>query len=147
MVGFKMNFDSSMISNIGWGALWKLFPLLLCSLSLIARFMGPTWGPSGADRIQVGPVLAPWTLLSEMICANDWMHYGLKVVSCFLALFPFRTPQYHHHISLSSLCWIIWKHWIHNIFVWYILSSVYLRLCSSSQWSFMQPAMGLSRWI
>ena len=31
---------------------------------LIARFMGPTWGPSGADRTQVGPMLAPWRLLS-----------------------------------------------------------------------------------
>ena len=31
---------------------------------LIARFMGPTWGPPGADRTQVGPMLAPWTLLS-----------------------------------------------------------------------------------
>ena len=31
---------------------------------LIARFMGPTWGPSGADRTQVGNMLAPWTLLS-----------------------------------------------------------------------------------
>ena len=30
----------------------------------IARFVGPTWGPSGADRTQVGPMLAPWTLLS-----------------------------------------------------------------------------------
>ena len=29
--------------------------------------MGPTWGPSGADRTQVGPVLAPWTLLSGHI--------------------------------------------------------------------------------
>ena len=29
-----------------------------------ARFMGPAWGPSGADRTQVGPRLAPWTLLS-----------------------------------------------------------------------------------
>ena len=28
-------------------------------LSLIARFMGQTWGPSGADRTQVGPMLAP----------------------------------------------------------------------------------------
>ena len=35
-------------------------------LSLIARFMGPTWGPSGADRIQVGPMLAPWPLLSGL---------------------------------------------------------------------------------
>ena len=32
--------------------------------NLIARFMGPTWGPSRADRTQVGPMLAPWTLLS-----------------------------------------------------------------------------------
>ena len=31
---------------------------------LIARFIGPTWGPSGADRAQLGPMLAPWTLLS-----------------------------------------------------------------------------------
>ena len=31
---------------------------------LIARFMGPTWGPSGADRTHVGPMLAPLTLLS-----------------------------------------------------------------------------------
>ena len=30
----------------------------------IARFMGPTWGPLGADQTQVGPTLAPWTLLS-----------------------------------------------------------------------------------
>ena len=32
--------------------------------TLIARFMGPTCGPSGADRTQVGHMLAPWTLLS-----------------------------------------------------------------------------------
>ena len=35
--------------------------------SLIARFMGPTWGPSGADRTQVGPMLAPWILLSGIL--------------------------------------------------------------------------------
>ena len=35
---------------------------------LIARwFMGTTWGPSGADRTQVGPMLAPWTLLSRWL--------------------------------------------------------------------------------
>ena len=36
-------------------------------MPLIARFMGPTWGPSGADRTQVGPMLAPWTLLSGAV--------------------------------------------------------------------------------
>ena len=30
----------------------------------ITRFMGPTWGPPGNDRTQVGPMLAPWALLS-----------------------------------------------------------------------------------
>ena len=50
--------------------------------TLITRFMGPTWGPSGADRTQVGPMLAPWTLLSGCVhlrqrdvithsCANE----------------------------------------------------------------------------
>ena len=32
--------------------------------TLIARFMGPTRGPPGDDRTQVGPMLAPWNLLS-----------------------------------------------------------------------------------
>ena len=35
--------------------------------TLIARFIWPTWGPSGADRTQVGPMLAPWTLPSEYL--------------------------------------------------------------------------------
>ena len=38
--------------------------------SLIARFMGQTRGPSGADRTQVGPMLAPWTLLSGFGSGN-----------------------------------------------------------------------------
>ena len=52
--------------------------------SLKARFMGPTWGPSGADRTQVGLVLAPWTLLSGMLneiliicCAYILSHYNV----------------------------------------------------------------------
>ena len=32
--------------------------------TLTAKLMGPAWGPSGADRTQVGLMLAPWTLLS-----------------------------------------------------------------------------------
>ena len=30
-------------------------------------FMGPTWGPPGADRTQGGPMWAPWTLLSGYV--------------------------------------------------------------------------------
>ena len=35
-----------------------------CMLSLLVRFMGPTWGPPGPCRPQMGPMLAPWTFLS-----------------------------------------------------------------------------------
>ena len=48
------------------------FKNVIVESALIARFMGPTWGPSGADRTQVGPMLAPWTLLSGLL--------GLKIV-------------------------------------------------------------------
>ena len=37
--------------------------------------MGPTWGPSGADRTQVGPMLAPWTLQCGI--ANTCMCVGI----------------------------------------------------------------------
>ena len=30
------------------------------------KFMGPTWGPSGSCQTQMGPMLAPWTLLSGL---------------------------------------------------------------------------------
>ena len=50
------------------------------SLSLISKFMGPTWGPPGADRTRVGPMLAPWTLLSGMIQRDldtlSWILFG-----------------------------------------------------------------------
>ena len=53
--------------------------ILTTKSTLIARFMGPTWGPSGADRTQVGPMLVPWTLLSG------------KLTYCNVRC------EYHHH--------------------------------------------------
>ena len=35
--------------------------------SQIAKFMGPTWGPPGSCRPQMGPMMAPWTLLSGRV--------------------------------------------------------------------------------
>ena len=42
----------------------SLLPTQIRLTTLIARFMGPTRGLSGASRTQVGHMLAPWTLLS-----------------------------------------------------------------------------------
>ena len=40
--------------------------------TLIARLIGSTWGPSGADRTQVGPMLASWSLLSGLSWRQKW---------------------------------------------------------------------------
>ena len=66
--------------------------------SLIARFMGPTWGPFGADRTQVGPMLTPWTLLSgicftaEMIWLMNvqWWFYHMKGHEAYI--WCFKSP-------------------------------------------------------
>ena len=52
---------------------------MLSRTSLIAKFMGPTWGPSGADRTQADPMLAPWTLLSGYsICLKRCLYFHVK---------------------------------------------------------------------
>ena len=47
-------------------------------VSPISRFLGPTWGPPGDDRTQVGPVLAPWTLLSGVSFIPSTLYISLS---------------------------------------------------------------------
>ena len=63
---------------------------------LIAIFMGPIWSPPGADRTQVGPVLAPWTLLSGCWC----YHNGYRNTYCYCQRY-FYYP-YLRNIELYS---------------------------------------------
>ena len=64
-------------NNILFGFIWTIliWCMHLCVTMLafqtlgtfatqITKFMAPTWGPRGSCRPQMGPVLAPWTLLS-----------------------------------------------------------------------------------
>ena len=51
-----------------------------CLTTVLARFIGPTWGPIGADRTQVGPVLAPGTLLSGATSRND-NYFSIVVIT------------------------------------------------------------------
>ena len=49
--------------EIQWNV-WSFLAFWQWSYTQIAKFMGPTWAPSGSCRPQMGPMLAPWTLLS-----------------------------------------------------------------------------------
>ena len=41
-----------------------------------SKVHGANMGPSGADRIQVGPMLAPWTSLSGYVTGQVEWKYG-----------------------------------------------------------------------
>ena len=49
-ISVSYSVDSNSIGGLTW--------------TQIARFMGSTWGPPGSCRPQMGPMSAPWTLLS-----------------------------------------------------------------------------------
>ena len=56
-----------MAQQMEW--IYELYLVVLgCGLVfLIARFMEPKWGPPGSCRPQMGPILAPWTLLLGLV--------------------------------------------------------------------------------
>ena len=69
----------------------------------IAKFIGPTWSPSGVDRTQVGPMLTSWTLLSGYIYISvmglDWTY----VESAWITFYPFRSSNFTHEITISNI--------------------------------------------
>ena len=69
---------------------------------LIARFMGPTWGPSGAVRTQVGPMLAPWTMLSGIPQSplRQWCGWNSTQHQTW------RRALREEFVHASILCWI-----------------------------------------
>ena len=84
--------------------------------SQIAGFMGPTWGPSGAYRTQVGLMLAPWTLLSGLlpyhrttraVCGS----IGSKETLCKYEYQIWRSHITYEAMSAEKFIWLIfvWK--------------------------------------
>ena len=74
--------------------------------------MAPTWSPPGSCRPQMGPMLAPWTLLSGIIW-NQWLPtlptsltLGLnelrwRLTSCFY-IFQTKFMQYATQIAVNG---------------------------------------------
>ena len=55
----------------------------------IAKFMGPIWGPPGSCRPQMGPMSAPWTLLTWgfskrvfSVCSSEKPKCGENELRC-----------------------------------------------------------------
>ena len=86
--------------------------------SLIARFTGPIWGPPGTDRTQVGPMLAPWSLLSGMLWLI-WSHFAYSIYS---------TPHFLTQWLISQLGAAALTSWIGQ-FLWVLHIGYHGVLC------------------
>ena len=83
--------------------------------SQITKFMGPTWGPSGADRTQMGPMLAAWTLLPGI--ANNQP----KVIPSFInganEKKQFGAGATNHTMRRIKLTEVLFQFVPHNIYM------------------------------
>ena len=79
--------------------------------TLIARLMGPSWGPSGADRTQVGPMLAPWPLLSGTVFRFPMVHQGVKnfVLAQVLKFWVFLMNCIWFRENFTKILWSYWQ--------------------------------------
>ena len=138
LLGYCHRFDSTIKCWYRWPTSSAMSSMIACTakVALIARFMRPIWGPSGADRTQVGPMLVPWTLLSgtrvKTTCVMKSLPMSICTVNCLCTLNSIvfntstRTPGFLKHIGLiarrntsrawymyarSSLSWFYWKIW------------------------------------
>ena len=93
-----------LISEVQWQSSMGNFA------TLTARFMGPTWGPSGADRTQVGPMLASWTLLSGKGYLN---HQSLELALKSLTYKFSSLRPINWFILMSESC----EHFVKKILV------------------------------
>ena len=73
--------------------------------------MGPTWGPSGADRTQVGPMLAPWTLLSDADGSHvgPWTLLSASRPSTLIKLPSHKMWWFGSNIHILSCSCALWK--------------------------------------
>ena len=68
--------------------------------------MGPTWGSPGSCRPQMGPMLAPWTMLSKMYLTFDVIsvRYKEKGPSLLTAQWRFKPLVTSLKLRPSNLC-------------------------------------------
>ena len=59
--------DTCSARKLNFFDLIRLWVSVMPILTQIANLMGPTWSPPGSCRPPMGPMLAPWTLLSGYV--------------------------------------------------------------------------------
>ena len=80
----------------------------------IAKFMGPTWGPPGSCRPQMGPMLAPWTLLLGYVILYPFLSYQyLSCLKMFWAQFQYKDCMCRYRFPIINTR----QSWYHLIII------------------------------
>ena len=80
-LGFCLLSPSGHVFHTAWETMIKSY-----SISQIAKFMGPTWGPPGSCGPHMGPMLAPWTLLSGWLFGVQAPHVSKTLPPMILTI-------------------------------------------------------------
>ena len=72
-------------------------------VSQIARFMGPTWGPSGSCRPQIGFMLASWTSLSRMIETAQFAAIPGRLLCLYEMWLVKWSSHYEPNITMNAI--------------------------------------------
>ena len=100
---------------------------VLTVISQIANFMGPTWGPPGSCRPQMGPMLAPWTLLSGMF---NWQPYGYYIRDASELLdWPMKPGVFFKQVVFDYIWLWNWEYKKNALFSGYIFNSAINSMC------------------
>ena len=78
--------------------------------SLIAKYVGPTWGPPGSWRPQMGPMLAPWTLLSGITSVSLTSSRTRDIRSVYYTALCIRRPSPRQFPSRHPLLGLVYAH-------------------------------------
>ena len=90
----KIPIPEKTVLILRWGPVYHFKISIQCDAIVtkttqIAKFMAPTWGPPGSCWPQMGPMLAPWTLLSGNFLQNTTDKHSIAhiqghIMGCFL---------------------------------------------------------------
>ena len=91
-----------------WKFTWMQSVICVRRESLIARLMGPTWGPSGADRTQVGSMnFTIWDAFKTTTTCRKYQRvdfYGFKYTSCRHGRISVERCYANNHSISIKIC-------------------------------------------
>ena len=128
-------YDMYVHNLLGSGNIGIICPFGWLHYSLIARFMGPTWGPPGAARTQVDPMLATQALLFGLLYTSD-----IAAPRCQAAHILLKSAKENWIFNIGhTICNIV------HIYVYIYIYEICCKFCNSMHISWDSGVFKISK--